>query len=70
MPKNKVQFQKGLSLPQFLADFSTEQQCEQALFDPRGPNGLALARGRPSRAVAGDSIIVFWLASLTSLDAN
>ena len=44
MPKNKVQFQKGLSLPQFLADFGSEQQCEQALFDARWPNGLACPR--------------------------
>lgn len=44
MPKNKVQFQKGLSLPQFLADFGTESQCEQALFQARWPQGLACLR--------------------------
>jgi transposase-like protein len=41
LPKNKVQFQKGLSLTQFLADFGTEAQCEQALFDARWPQGLS-----------------------------
>ncbi len=44
MPKNKVQFQKGLSLPLFLADFGTEAQCEQALYDARWPHGLACPR--------------------------
>ena len=44
MPKNKVQFQKGLSLPQFLADFGSEAQCEQALYDARWPQGLRCPR--------------------------
>ena len=44
MLKNKVQFQKGLSLPLFLAGFGTEAQCEQALYDARWPNGLACLR--------------------------
>ena len=35
MPKNKVQFQKGLSLTQFLQDYGSEAQCEQALFAAR-----------------------------------
>jgi len=49
MPKNKVQFQKGLSLPLFLADFGTEAQCEQALYDARWPHGLACPRCSGSR---------------------
>jgi len=31
MAKNKVQFQKGYSLSEFLADYGTEAQCQQAL---------------------------------------
>jgi hypothetical protein len=31
MPINKIQFQPGLSLPDFLAQFGTEAQCETAL---------------------------------------
>jgi len=32
MPKNKVQFQKGMSLSDFQAQYGTEAQCDQALF--------------------------------------
>jgi len=31
MAQNQVQFQKGLSLKQFLSDDDTEAQCEQTL---------------------------------------
>ncbi len=32
MPKNEVQFQRGMSLSDFLAQYGTKAQCEQALF--------------------------------------
>ena len=41
MLKNKVQFQKGLSLAQFLQLFGSEAQCVKAPFDARWPRGLA-----------------------------
>ena len=44
MPKNRVQFQKGLSLARFLQDYGTEPQCEQALFNLRWPDGLCCPR--------------------------
>ena len=44
MPKNRVQFQKGLSLARFLQDYGTEPQCEQALFHARWPDGLSCPR--------------------------
>ena len=44
MPKNRVQFQKGLSLARFLQDYGTEPQCEQALFHARWPEGLSCTR--------------------------
>jgi hypothetical protein len=31
MAKNKVQFQNGYSLFEFMQDYGTEKQCEQAL---------------------------------------
>jgi len=37
--KNKVQFQKGYSLPQFLKEYGTEKQCRKALFKWRWPQG-------------------------------
>lgn len=38
---NRVLFQKGLSLAQFLKDYGTEPQCEQALLEARWPDGLS-----------------------------
>jgi hypothetical protein len=35
MPMNRVQFQKGLSMPEFLSCYGTEEQCEQALVAAR-----------------------------------
>jgi len=40
MPKNKIQFQKGLSLPEFLARYSSEGQCRDSLFKLRWPKGF------------------------------
>jgi len=40
MAKNSIQFQKGLSLPKFLESYGTEQQCRDALFKLRWPNGF------------------------------
>ena len=36
MAKNKIQFQKGYSLAAFIADYGTEAQCQQALFQWSG----------------------------------
>jgi len=40
MAQNKVQFQKGLSLPTFMTLYGTEELCFQALFDWRWPDGF------------------------------
>ena len=40
MPRNQVQFQKGISLKQFLELYGTEQQCFDALFKWRWPDGF------------------------------
>ena len=37
MAKNTVQFQKGLSLSQFLETYGTEEQCREVLFKMRWP---------------------------------
>jgi transposase-like protein len=39
MAKNKVQFQKGLSIHEFMSQFGTEEQCRKRLFDMRWPTG-------------------------------
>ncbi len=60
MCKNKVQFQKGLSLPEFMDNFGTEVQCEVSLEAAKWPNGFlcsncghnsfsCLTRGRTKR---------------------
>ena len=41
MAQNRIQFQKGLSLPGFLRDFGTEEQCVTALEQMRWPEGFA-----------------------------
>jgi len=40
MPKNKIQLQKGLSLPQFLKSYGTEDDCRKRLFQVRWPQGF------------------------------
>lgn len=40
MPKNQVQFQKGMSLSMFLTRYGTEAQCAQALFGWRWRQGF------------------------------
>ena len=40
MARNPVQFQKGISLNAFLSLYGTEDQCFDALFQWRWPNGF------------------------------
>ncbi len=40
MARNKVQFQKGLSLNEFLSQYGSEEQCFDALYAWRWPNGF------------------------------
>jgi len=44
MAMNRIPFQAGLSMPEFLKDFGTEAQCEQAQEAIRWPNGFACPR--------------------------
>ena len=39
MAMNRIQFQAGLSLTQFLEQYGTEGRCEQALEQARWPEG-------------------------------
>lgn len=40
MPQNKVQFQKGLSLAEFMRQYGDEERCAAALFRWRWPQGF------------------------------
>ena len=40
MPMNRVQFQAGLSMPEFLERYGTEEQCRAALQAARWPQGF------------------------------
>jgi Transposase zinc-ribbon domain len=40
MAKNKIQFQQGLSLLEFLTQYGSEKQCRQSLFQWRWPHGF------------------------------
>jgi len=42
--QNRIQFQAGLSLPDFFRMYGTEQQCEQALVAQRWPQGFRCPR--------------------------
>lgn len=44
MAMNRVQFQPGLSLPQFLLRYGAQAQCEQALQQSRWPQGFVCPR--------------------------
>jgi len=41
MPKNKIQFQHGLSLPEFLKSYGTELQCRNTLLQMRWRHGFS-----------------------------
>ena len=62
MARNRVQFQKGYSLTQFMDEYGTEEKCREALFRWRWPNGFrlpkmladrALSRSKPCQAPGG-----------------
>lgn len=40
MPMNRVQFQRGLSLPEFMHRYGTQEQCERALIAAHWPSGF------------------------------
>lgn len=40
MAINRIQFQPGLSLPEFHSKFGTEKQCHDALEQVRWPQGF------------------------------
>ena len=44
MAMNRIQFQAGLSMPDFLKDYGTEAQCEQVLEVMRWPSGFVCPR--------------------------
>ena len=44
MAMNRVQFQQGMSLPEFFSAFGTEERCEHALMTARWPNGWRFPR--------------------------
>ena len=41
MSMNRVQFQKGMSLSEFMSRYATEQACEEELQAQRWPQGFA-----------------------------
>jgi transposase-like protein len=44
MPMNRIQFQAGVSLPEFFARYGTEEQCAAALAELRWPDGFVCPR--------------------------
>ena len=44
MPMNRIQFQPGVSMPEFFATYGSEAQCSAALFAMRWPDGFRCPR--------------------------
>ena len=44
MPMNRIQFQIGLSMPEFFKRYGTETQCAEALEQARWPSGFRCPR--------------------------
>jgi len=44
MPMNRVQFQRGMSIPKFVARYGSEAQCVRALIAARFPEGFVCPR--------------------------
>jgi transposase-like protein len=44
MAMNRIQFQEGLSLPDFVRQFGTEEQCERSLESSRWSSGFHCPR--------------------------
>lgn len=44
MARNRIQFQKGYSLVQFMDEYGTEEKCREALFRWRWPNEFVCPR--------------------------
>ena len=67
MARNPIQFQSGLSLPAFLDQYGTEEQCRAALYQHRWPRGFVCpdcgnstaCRRLPSSQVVGDGLGCF-----------
>lgn len=52
MALNRIQFQKGLSLSEFLKRYATNEQCEDALVASRWPQGFVCPRCEGTRFAA------------------
>ena len=54
MARNPVQFQKGMSLAEFMADYGSEEQCRQAVIAWRWPDGFVCPNcGGRKHAIVG-----------------
>lgn len=56
MAMNRIQFQKGLSLPDFATSFGTELKCMRALELARWPNGFTCQCGNQSHYVVRQGV--------------
>lgn len=44
MPINRIQFQRGVSMPEFFSHYGSEEQCSSALKALRWPQGFHCPR--------------------------
>ncbi len=48
----RIQFQNGLSLPEFITNFGTREQCESHLYKKKWPNGFICKKCRNNKSVS------------------
>ena len=55
MAQNRIEFQPGMSMPEFIAQYGTEEQCAAAFQQTRRPDGFRRPRcGSAARGVIED----------------
>ena len=60
MPMNRVQFQRGLSMAEFMGLYGREEQCEAALIASRWPGGFVCACGRAAASTFRREGRLYW----------
>ena len=68
MARNKVQFQKSMSIHSFISQFGTEEQCRKHLFSLRWPTGFtALIADMTSIAILSPDRFTNVISAIISL---
>lgn len=62
---NKIQFQKGLSMAEFMKNYGTEEKCHAALVVSRWPDGFVCPNcGETSHSIFERKGLQYWQCSM------